>query len=226
MTQRVRRALLSVSDKTGLENFARQLNQLGVELISTGGTHRLLAEAGVPVTEISAHTGFPEMMDGRVKTLHPAVHGALLAVREDPEGHQAVAARRTTSTPIDLVVHQPLPVRADDPPRRASRRAEAIEQIDIGGPSMVRSAAKNHRHVGIVTDPADYDRVLERAARRRAAHLDSTGCARELAPQGVRADGGATTRRSASGCSLRTRRPDAEGSRFPTSYLRLAGTKA
>ena len=158
MGDKVTRALLSVSDKGGLVDFARGLRALGVELISTGGTYRALREAGLDVLEISEHTGFPEMMDGRVKTLHPKVHGGILALREDA-GH-AASMREHSIPPIDLVVVNLYPFEATVA-REGVSRAEAIEQIDIGGPSMVRSAAKNHRHVGIVTDPADYGRVLE-----------------------------------------------------------------
>lgn len=157
MTIRVRRALLSVSDKTGLEEFARGLAGLGVELVSTGGTHRKLAEAGIAVREISEHTGFPEMMNGRIKTLHPKVHGGLLALRDEPS-HRA-AMEEHAIEPIDLVCVNLYPFEATIA-REGVERAEAIEQIDIGGPTMVRSAAKNHRFVAVVTDPADYGRVL------------------------------------------------------------------
>jgi phosphoribosylaminoimidazolecarboxamide formyltransferase/IMP cyclohydrolase len=158
MADRVKRALLSVSDKSGLVEFARGLARQGIELVSTGGTYRTLREAKVPVREISEHTGFPEMMDGRVKTLHPRVHGGILALREDAS-HQA-SMREHGIEPIDLVVVNLYPFEATVA-RADVAREEAVEQIDIGGPSMVRSAAKNHRHVGIVTDPADYGRVLE-----------------------------------------------------------------
>ena len=148
----ITRALLSVSDKTGLVDLARALAGRGVELVSTGGTARALRDAGLTVRDISDLTGFPEMMDGRVKTLHPKVHGGLLAVRDNPE-HAAAMAEHGIG-PIDLVVVNLYPF-AQTVAKGASRD-EIIENIDIGGPSMVRSAAKNHAHVAIVTDPADY----------------------------------------------------------------------
>jgi len=157
MTIQVRRALLSVSDKTGLEDFAGGLAELGVELVSTGGTHAKLAAAGLAVREIAEHTGFPEMMDGRIKTLHPKVHGGLLALR-DESGHRA-AMEEHGIEPIDLVCVNLYPFEATIE-TEGVERADAIEQIDIGGPTMVRSAAKNHRFVAVVTDPADYERVL------------------------------------------------------------------
>lgn len=158
MEQKIRRALLSVSDKNGLEQFARALAEMGVELLSTGGTFRVLEGAGIPVTEVSAFTGFPEMMDGRVKTLHPKIHGGILNLREEASHREAMAANGITD--IDLVVVNLYPFE-ETVAKEGVSRADAIEQIDIGGPSMVRSAAKNHRYVGIVTDPGDYGRVLE-----------------------------------------------------------------
>jgi phosphoribosylaminoimidazolecarboxamide formyltransferase / IMP cyclohydrolase len=145
---RIQRALISVSDKTGLVEFARELNQLGIELISTGGTARTLRDAGLPVVEVSDYTGFPEMMDGRVKTLHPKVHGGLLFIRGNAE-HEAAAAKHGIQ-PIDLVVVNLYPF----------EQTPGIENIDIGGPSMLRSAAKNHVSVTVVMDPADYPHVL------------------------------------------------------------------
>src|SRR5438093_6852742 len=149
----VRRALLSVSDKTGLAEFAKALHgEFGVELISTGGTAKFLRELGLLVTDVSEVTGFPEMLDGRVKTLHPKVHGGLLGVRDNPE--HAAAMEEHGIAPIDLVVvnlYQFLSTVMS-----GADRDTIIENIDIGGPSMVRSAAKNHAHVAIVTDPADY----------------------------------------------------------------------
>jgi phosphoribosylaminoimidazolecarboxamide formyltransferase/IMP cyclohydrolase len=162
---KLQRALLSVSDKTGLESFARQLAQLGVELLATGGTLKLLRTAGIAAREVSEHTGFPEMMDGRVKTLHPKIHGGLLALRDEP-GHVR-AMEQHGIAPIDLVVVNLYPFEATVA-KEGVERAEAIEQIDIGGPSMVRSAAKNHRFVTVVTDPADYGRVLDELQRTGA----------------------------------------------------------
>jgi phosphoribosylaminoimidazolecarboxamide formyltransferase/IMP cyclohydrolase len=148
----IRRALLSVSDKTGVVELARDLAAQGVELVSTGGTAKALRDAGLTVRDVSDLTGFPEMMDGRVKTLHPMVHGGLLAVRDDPT-HAAAMAEHGIGA-IDLVVVNLYPFAQTV--TRGAPRDEVIENIDIGGPSMVRSAAKNHAHVAIVTDPADY----------------------------------------------------------------------
>jgi phosphoribosylaminoimidazolecarboxamide formyltransferase/IMP cyclohydrolase len=148
----IKRALLSVSDKTGIVELGQALAAKEVELVSTGGTSKVLREAGLEVRDISDLTGFPEMMDGRVKTLHPVVHGGLLAVRDD-EGHMASASEHAIGM-IDLVVVNLYPF-AQTVAKGASRD-EIIENIDIGGPSMVRSAAKNHAFVAIVTDPADY----------------------------------------------------------------------
>ena len=151
------RALLSVSDKSGLVPFATELASLDCELISTGGTARVLREAGLAVRDVSEITGFPEMLDGRVKTLHPAIHGGLLARRGAPEHMEAIAAHRIA--PIDLVVVNLYPFR-ETVARRDVTPEDIIEQIDIGGPSMLRSAAKNHESVTVVVDPADYERVL------------------------------------------------------------------
>jgi phosphoribosylaminoimidazolecarboxamide formyltransferase/IMP cyclohydrolase len=154
----VRRALLSVHDKTGVADFARGLHALGVELVSTGGTAKLLRDAGLPVREVAEITGFPEMLDGRVKTLHPKVHGGILARRDVPE-HLA-ALERHGIPPIDLVVVALYPFEATVA-RPDVTLAEAVEQIDIGGPAMIRAAAKNHGGVAVVTDPSQYPGVLE-----------------------------------------------------------------
>ncbi|HTG39151.1 bifunctional phosphoribosylaminoimidazolecarboxamide formyltransferase/IMP cyclohydrolase, partial [Sphingomonas sp.] len=148
----IRRALLSVSDKTGIVELGQALAAKGVELVSTGGTAKALRDAGLDVRDISDLTGFPEMMDGRVKTLHPMVHGGLLAVRDDAEHKAAMDAHGIGA--IDLVVVNLYPFEATV--AKGAGRDEVIENIDIGGPSMVRSAAKNHAYVAIVTDPADY----------------------------------------------------------------------
>ncbi len=155
---KLKRALVSVSDKSGIAEFARALAGLGVEILSTGGTAKLLEKEGVAATEVSAHTGFPEMLDGRVKTLHPKIHGGILARRDAP-AHMA-AIERAGIALIDLVVVNLYPFQATvaDPD---SRLEDAIENIDIGGPAMLRSAAKNHAAVAVVVDPADYARVLE-----------------------------------------------------------------
>lgn len=155
---KIQRALISVSDKTGLVEFARELVQLGVEIVSTGGTCSLLQKEGIAVREISEFTGFPEMLDGRVKTLHPKVHGGLLYVRDNPE-HVAQAEAHGI-LPIDLVVVNLYPFEKTIA-KPETTLEEAIEQIDIGGPSMLRSAAKNYRFVTVVVDPADYADVLE-----------------------------------------------------------------
>ncbi len=154
----IKQALLSVSDKTGIVEFATALSQQGVKLLSTGGTAKLLAEAGLPVTEVADYTGFPEMLDGRVKTLHPKVHGGILARRDLPEHMQALDAHGIPT--IDLLVVNLYPfvatIAKDD-----CTLADAIENIDIGGPTMLRSAAKNHRDVTVIVDPADYAVVLD-----------------------------------------------------------------
>ena len=157
------RALLSVSDKTGLVEFAKGLAGHGWELVSTGGTARALRDAGLTVSDVSAVTGVPEMLDGRVKTLHPAVHGGLLARRDLPEHMQAL--REHDITPIDLVAVNLYPFR-ETAARADASPEEVIEQIDIGGPSMIRSAAKNFASVYVVVDPADYERVLGAVATR------------------------------------------------------------
>ncbi|MFG1416742.1 bifunctional phosphoribosylaminoimidazolecarboxamide formyltransferase/IMP cyclohydrolase [Xanthobacter sp. V0B-10] len=156
----VTRALISVSDKTGLVPFATALAGHGVELVSTGGTSKAIADAGLKVKDVSELTGFPEMMDGRVKTLHPKVHGGILAIRDDA-GHQAAMAEHAIA-PIDLVVVNLYPFEAT-----VARKAdfeETIENIDIGGPSMIRGAAKNHNDVAVVVDAADYEAVLKEIA--------------------------------------------------------------
>ncbi len=166
---KIARALLSVSDKTGLVDLGRALAGHGVELVSTGGTAKALREAGLEVKDISDLTGFPEMMDGRVKTLHPKVHGGLLAVRDDPAHAEAMAAHEIGA--IDLVVVNLYPFAQTV--AKGADRDEIIENIDIGGPSMVRSAAKNHAFVAIVTDPSDYPELI--------AAIDGNGGATDLA---------------------------------------------
>ncbi len=158
MTDRVvpRRALISVSDKTGLLDFAKGLAAQGVALLSTGGTAGLLRDAGLDVTDVAQITGFPEMMDGRVKTLHPAVHGGLLALRDNPEHVAAMEAHGIG--PIDLLVVNLYPFEATV--ARGAAYEEVIENIDIGGPAMIRAGAKNHAFVGVVVDPQDYAAVL------------------------------------------------------------------
>jgi phosphoribosylaminoimidazolecarboxamide formyltransferase/IMP cyclohydrolase len=153
----IKRALISLSDKSGLDRLAEELASRSIELVSTGGTAAKLRELGHQVRDVSDLTGFPEMMDGRVKTLHPKVHGGLLGVRDNPE--HAAAMEEHGIAPIDLVVVNLYPFEATV--GRGASRDEIIENIDIGGPSMVRSAAKNHAHVAIVTSPADYEDLLK-----------------------------------------------------------------
>jgi len=152
----IRRALISVSDKTGIVEFAQSLSERGVDILSTGGTARLLAEQGIPVTEVSDYTGFPEMMDGRVKTLHPKVHGGVLGRR----GQDDSVMEQHGINPIDMVVVNLYPF-AETVAKEGCTLEDAVENIDIGGPTMVRSAAKNHKDVTIVVNASDYGRVLE-----------------------------------------------------------------
>ncbi len=173
----IKRALISVSDKTGILDFARELKNFGVEIISTGGTARSLRDAGLEVRDISDVTGFPEMMDGRVKTLHPRVHGGLLALRDNPE--HVAAMDQHGIEPIDMVVVNLYPF-AETIAREGVTREEAIEQIDIGGPAMIRSAAKNSSDVAVVVSPLQYNILIEElkenqgtlsfATRERLAH--------------------------------------------------------
>ncbi len=151
----IRRALISVSDKTGIVEFAQALAERGVDILSTGGTARLLAEQGIAVTEVSDYTGFPEMMDGRVKTLHPKVHGGVLGRR----GQDDDVMEKHDINPIDMVVVNLYPF-AETVAKEGCTLADAVENIDIGGPTMVRSAAKNHKDVTIVVNASDYDRVI------------------------------------------------------------------
>src|SRR3979490_2162813 len=162
----VARALLSVSDKRGIVDFARGLVELGIEIVSTGGTARELEEAGVPVRPIEDFTGFPEIMDGRVKTLHPKLHAGLLAVRDNLE-HLRAAEEQDVEF-VDLVCVNLYPFERTAA-RRGAEDAEVIEQIDVGGPTMIRAAAKNHGFTAVVTSPESYDAVLEelRTAERR-----------------------------------------------------------
>jgi phosphoribosylaminoimidazolecarboxamide formyltransferase/IMP cyclohydrolase len=171
MAARVTQALLSVSDKTGLVDLARGLAAEGVVLLSTGGTAKALADAGLAVTDVGSYTGFPEMLDGRVKTLHPKIHGGILARRDLPEHVAALAAHGIPT--IDLVVVNLYPFRATVA-RPGCTLDDAIENIDIGGPSMVRAAAKNWPHVGIVVDPADYSGILAELNATGGALTDAT----------------------------------------------------
>ncbi len=167
----IKQALISVSDKSGILEFAQGLSQLGVTILSTGGTAKLLADNGVPCTEVADYTGFPEMLDGRVKTLQPKVHAGILARRDLPE-HVATLARHDIPT-IDLVVVNLYPFAATVA-KPGCALEDAIENIDIGGPTMVRAAAKNHAHVAIVTDPSDYADVLAEMQTNGSAVSDAT----------------------------------------------------
>src|SRR5579885_738479 len=171
----VKRALISVSDKTGIVDLSKRLAGLGVEILSTGGTAKALRDAGIPVTDVSAYTGSPEILDGRVKTLHPKIHGGLLARRRLPT-HVAEMAQHGIG-PIDLVVVNLYPFEATIAKPDCAFE-EAIENIDIGGPAMLRSAAKNHEDVLVVVDPKDYGRVLD--AVKAAGNIPAT-LRRELA---------------------------------------------
>ena len=161
----MRRALISVSDKTGVVDFARGLRELGVEILSTGGTAAAIREAGLEVTDVAEFTGSPEILDGRVKTLHPRLHAALLARRDDPE-HMATLEAEGIE-PIDLVCVNLYPFERTIERRRETER-EAVENIDIGGPTMIRAAAKNHSGVAVVVKPESYDAVLEELSESAA----------------------------------------------------------
>ncbi|MCG6507835.1 bifunctional phosphoribosylaminoimidazolecarboxamide formyltransferase/IMP cyclohydrolase, partial [Vibrio parahaemolyticus] len=165
----IRRALISVSDKTGIVEFAKALSERGVDILSTGGTARLLAEQGIAVTEVSDYTGFPEMMDGRVKTLQPKVHGGILGRR----GQDDDVMNTHAINPIDMVVVKLYPL-AQTVANPNCTLADAVENIDIGGPTMVRSAAKNHKDVTIIVNASDYDRVIaEMDANDQSLTLDT-----------------------------------------------------
>jgi phosphoribosylaminoimidazolecarboxamide formyltransferase / IMP cyclohydrolase len=155
---KIKKAIISVTDKTGVVEFAREISKMGVDILSTGGTARVLREGGVEVTDISMYTGFPEMMDGRVKTLHPKVHGGLLGLRDNPE-HQRMMDEHGIE-PIDLVLVN-LYRFEDTVAKEGVGLEEAIENIDIGGPAMLRSSAKNFNFVTVVVDPADYGPVID-----------------------------------------------------------------
>ncbi|MBD3821356.1 MAG: bifunctional phosphoribosylaminoimidazolecarboxamide formyltransferase/IMP cyclohydrolase [Thiotrichales bacterium] len=182
----VRRALISVSDKTGILEFAQSLSSMGVAILSTGGTYKVLSEAGLPVTEVSEYTGFPEMMDGRVKTLHPKIHGGLLGRR----GTDDAIMKEHGIDPIDLVVVNLYPFEATVAKADCSLE-DAVENIDIGGPTMLRSAAKNHQDVAVVTDPADYSRILEElsANKGQLSHATRFDLAIKTFEQTARYDG-------------------------------------
>jgi phosphoribosylaminoimidazolecarboxamide formyltransferase/IMP cyclohydrolase len=168
---RIHRALVSVSNKSGLAGFALLLNELGVELLSTGGTAGYLRGKNIPVVDVSEYTGFPEILDGRVKTLHPAIHGGLLALRDKPS-HQNQMEEQNIR-PIDMVVVNLYPFQ-ETAAREGATYPEVVEQIDIGGPSMIRSAAKNHSSVAVVTDPSDYGWIQDELKANNGSLSDST----------------------------------------------------
>lgn len=159
---KIKRALISVSDKTGVVEFARKLNEAGVEIVSTGGTMKAIKEAGIPVLYVSDVTGFPEIMDGRVKTLNPYIHGGILAVRDNPEHVAAMQEHKITG--IDMVVVNLYPFRQTIAKPDVTLD-EAIENIDIGGPSMIRAAAKNFKYVTVVVNPARYGEIAADIAK-------------------------------------------------------------
>jgi phosphoribosylaminoimidazolecarboxamide formyltransferase/IMP cyclohydrolase len=168
---RVKRALVSVSDKTNLKKFVKGLDELGVEILSTGGTAKFIRSLGVKVTDVSEYTGFPEIMDGRVKTLHPKIHGALLALRDKKE-HMRQTKRHGIEL-IDMIVVNLYPF-SEVVSKKNVRLKEAIENIDIGGPSMLRSAAKNFKHVAVVSNPDLYEEILEELKKKRCSLSDGT----------------------------------------------------
>ncbi len=180
MSEIKKRALISVSDKTGIVDFARELVQLGFQILSTGGTLKLLKEQDIPVTSVSEVTGFPEILDGRVKTLHPKIHGGILAIRGDASHMEQLAAHQIE--PIDLVAVNLYPFKTTIAKPDVTFE-EAIENIDIGGPSMVRAAAKNHQDVTVVVDAADYPRVIEEI---RQGGTVSVATRRQLAAKAFR----------------------------------------
>jgi phosphoribosylaminoimidazolecarboxamide formyltransferase/IMP cyclohydrolase len=168
---KIRRALISVSDKAGILDFAKELNKLGVEIISTGGTAKLLREDNIPVKEVSEYTGFPEMLDGRVKTLHPKIHAGLLALRENNEHMETI--KKHNIGLIDMVVVNLYPFEKTTQKPGVSI-SEVIENIDIGGPSMLRSAAKNHQSVAVICNPGRYTQVIEELRQNNGAVSEST----------------------------------------------------
>ncbi|MBN1829859.1 MAG: bifunctional phosphoribosylaminoimidazolecarboxamide formyltransferase/IMP cyclohydrolase [Deltaproteobacteria bacterium] len=174
MDNKIKRVLISVTDKKGIVDLARELKSFGVEILSTGGTAALIKAAGVAVTDVADYTGFPEMMDGRLKTLHPKIHGGLLALRDHKEHMYALA--RHGIEPIDMAVIN-LYRFEDTVAKEGCTLEQAIENIDIGGPTMLRAAAKNYRFVSVVMDPADYSRIIEEMKKRNGAVSEETNFA-------------------------------------------------
>ena len=221
---KVARALVSVHDKTGLVELGRALAALGIEIVSTGGTARLLRASGVAVREVSEITGFPEMMDGRVKTLHPKIHGGILARRDLPE--HVAALEQHGIPPIDLVISSLYPFEATIA-RPGVTTAEAIEQIDIGGPAMIRAAAKNHGSVAVVTDQSQYGPVLEELRASGGALSDETRAqlAREAFRRTAEYDTAIARYLSSEGASMARAKPAPGVERFPP-VLRVEGDRA
>ena len=169
--KKIERAIISVTDKSGIVELAQKLNEMGVEILSTGGTAKVIRDGGVPVKDISEYTGFPEMMDGRVKTLHPKVHGGLLGVRSNPEHVKAMEENDISN--IDLIVVN-LYQFEKTVAKEGVTLEDAIENIDIGGPAMLRSSAKNYQDVTVVIDPSDYEVVLKEMAENQGSTLLKT----------------------------------------------------
>ncbi len=165
-----KRAIISLTDKTGVVEFARELDALGYEILSTGGTHKVIAEAGIPVTQVSDVTGFPECLDGRVKTLHPLIHAGILAMRSNPEHMEQI--EKLGVTPIDIVAIN-LYAFKDTIMKPGVTREDAIEHIDIGGPTMLRAAAKNYQDVSVIVDPADYATVIDELKANGKVSVDT-----------------------------------------------------
>jgi phosphoribosylaminoimidazolecarboxamide formyltransferase/IMP cyclohydrolase len=207
----IRRALVSVSDKTGLIEFARFLVERQVEILSTGGSAKALCEAGISVKEVAEHTGFPEVMAGRVKTLHPKIHGGILARRDEPRHLDAM--RDHGIAPIDLVAVNLYPFEATA--ARGAGFDECVENIDIGGPALIRAAAKNHAFVAVVTDPADYDAVM--AEMRAGNGATSLALRKRLAAK-------AYARTGAYDAAIGARFAEALGDRFPERLV-VAGER-
>ncbi|CAN5155717.1 bifunctional phosphoribosylaminoimidazolecarboxamide formyltransferase/IMP cyclohydrolase [soil metagenome] len=185
----IKQALISVSDKTGVLEFSKALDAMGVHIISTGGTAKLLAQNGVKVTEIADYTGFPEMLDGRVKTLHPKVHGGILARRDFPEHREALAQHEIPT--IDLVVVNLYPFERTVASEQC-RLEDAIENIDIGGPAMLRSSAKNHKDVVVICDPADYGRILAEMQAGEVSYETRFALAKKVYARTAQYDGAIT----------------------------------
>jgi phosphoribosylaminoimidazolecarboxamide formyltransferase/IMP cyclohydrolase len=161
---KIKRTLISVSNKTGIVEFAKELNSMNIKILSTGGTAKTLRDAGIPVKEVSEHTGFPEMLDGRVKTLHPKIHGGLLSRRENPKDMEEIKKHGIDT--IDMVVVNLYPFKETISKPDVSF-AEAIENIDIGGPAMLRSASKNFKDVAVIVDPSDYENIIKEMKTRK-----------------------------------------------------------